>query len=516
VVWSVVTPQAVAYAQIAGLPPQAGLVAAPGALLGYALLGNSRTLIVSATTATSALSAAAVGPLANGDTARFAALSAGLALVAAAALAAGGALRLGALTDLVSKPVLTGFMFGLGVFIAVGQLPKLLGVEGGGDSFLEQLEHLHPADAHAATLAVGAASVAGLLALKRLAPKLPGTLIVLAAAIALSALLGLDGHGVAVVGKLPDALPDPAVPDVSWDDVAALLPTGIGIMVLTTEAVGVARALASQDGYAVDVNREMVALGAANALAGLSSGFVQSGGASQTAAAEAAGGRTQLTAVIAGVLIVLTGAFLSPLFTDLPEATLGAIVAVAVSGFWRVDELRRMARLRTSAIVLALSALAGVLALGVLQGLLVAAGLSLALIVYRLSRPEVGVLAQDPATGAWGQLDRHPDWEPPRREVVVRVDGPLFYANAAAVKDRLQALARPGEPLVLVLDQDDIDVESLDMLAELAQRTDLRLSGVREPVRRLLARAGLALPITPSPSSPPPGAPDRRTDRLPR
>ena len=176
------------------------------------------------------------------------------------------------------------------------------------------------------TLAVGAASVAGLLALRRLAPRLPALIVVLAAAIVVSALLGLDGRGVAVVGDLPAALPDPALPDVGWDDLVDLLPTAIGVMILSTEAVGVARALACKDGYAIDVNREMVALGGANVLGGRLSGFVQSGGASQTAAAEAAGGARR-AAVVAAVLILLTGAFLSPLFTDLPEATLGAIVA---------------------------------------------------------------------------------------------------------------------------------------------------------------------------------------------
>ncbi|HEY1273532.1 MAG TPA: SulP family inorganic anion transporter, partial [Thermoleophilaceae bacterium] len=167
IIWSVVTPQAVAYAQIAGLPPSAGLVAAPGALIGYALLGSSHTLVVSATTATSALSAAAVGPLAHGDTGRFAALSAALALISAVVLAGAGLLRLGALTDFVSKPVITGFLFGIGLFVAVGQLPALLGVEGGGDEFFDKLGDVigDLGDAHGWTVAVGLGSIAALVAL---------------------------------------------------------------------------------------------------------------------------------------------------------------------------------------------------------------------------------------------------------------------------------------------------------------------------------------------------------------
>ena len=270
-------------------------MAAPGAMIAYALLGTSRTLIVSATTATSALSASAVGPLAHGDTARFAALSAALALVTAVVLAAGGRAR-------ARQPL------GLRVQAGDGRLPvrprpddhPRPGAEaarrpGRQRPFFEQLgDLLRPPRRHPLVdgSPSGAASVAALLAFRRLAPQLPGTLIVLAASIVLAAVLGLDDRGVAVVGKLPRGLPDPAVPDVSIDDLVNLLPAAFGVMVLTAEAVGVGRALASKDGYQIDPSRELVAIGGSNALAGLSSGFVQSGGASQTMAAENAGGKT--------------------------------------------------------------------------------------------------------------------------------------------------------------------------------------------------------------------------------
>jgi MFS superfamily sulfate permease-like transporter len=208
VIWSVVTPQAVAYAQIAGLPPAAGLIAAPGALLGYALVGGSRTLVISATTATSALSASAVGPLAGGDAARFAALSAAFALVTAAVLVLSGALRLGAVADLVSKPVMTGFLFGLGLTIAVGQLPEILGVPDGDGTFFPRVADLAGdlGSVHAWTAAVGLASIAALVLLRRLAPHVPGILVVLAAGIVVSAALGLEARDVDVVGHLPAAL----------------------------------------------------------------------------------------------------------------------------------------------------------------------------------------------------------------------------------------------------------------------------------------------------------------------
>jgi high affinity sulfate transporter 1 len=500
----VVVPQACAYAQIAGLPPSAGLAAAPGALLAYALLGTSRSLVVSATTATSALSAAAVGPLADGDTAKFAALSAALAVVAAVVLVAAGLLKLGRVMDFVPKPVMTGFLFGLGLVVALGQLPKIFGVPGGSGGFFVQLRDLvgELGDTHGWTLAVGAASLVALVVLDRLAPRLPSFLVVLAGSIVVSSLLDLAERGVDVVGELPDAAPDVAIPDVGWGDLENLLPAALGMMILTAEAAAVSRSIASTQGYAVDVNRDIVALGGSNLAAGLTSGFVQSGGASQTLAGERAGGKTQLVSVVAAGLVLLTGLFLAFLFEDLPQATLAAIVVFAISGFFRVDELRRFGRLRRSAVVLALVALVGVLVFGVLPGLLVAVALSLIDLMGRLGRPDVAVLARDPATGAWGSRERHPGWETTTGTLVLAVEGPLLYANSESVKQRVVDLAEGAgsRPAALVLDlarNDELDVQGLDMLGELADElgalgVELRLAGVHARALELLRTSGLA------------------------
>ena len=504
VIWSVVTPQALAYAQIAGLPPEAGLMAAPVAMLAYGLIGTSRQLVVSATTATSAVSAAAVGPLADGDPVRFAALSAALALVTAAVLVAAGLVRLGAIADLVSKPVMTGFLFGLGLYIAISQLPSLLGVDAGDGNFFPRLWDLlgDLGEVHGATLAVGAGSLAVLLLAPRLVPVIPATLLALVLSIAAAALFDLGAHGVALVGDVPTALPDPAIPDVKASDLVNLIAPAIGVLVVSAEAVGVARSLATEHGYRVDANRDLVGLGAANLLAGLSSGFVQSGGASQTAAADGAGGRTQLAAVAAAGLILLTGAFLAPLFEDLPEATLAAIVVVAVAGFFRVEELRRFFRIRRSAVVWAGLALVGVLVLGVLQGLVVTAVLTLLYLIKRLSRPSVGALARDPSTGAWGRARRHPDWERPKGVLAVRSDGPLFYANTDAMKQRVLALVRAAEPrpATVVFDlaaSTELDVQTADTLGELIDELEkdgieLRLANVRKPALEILDLSGVA------------------------
>lgn len=503
IVWSIVVPQAVAYAQIAGLPPQAGLMAAPGALVAYALLGTSRSLVVSATTATSAISAAAVGPLAHGDVSRYAALSAALALVCAVVLGVAGLMRLGAIADLVSKPVMTGFLFGLGLTIAIAQLPSVFGVPAGDGNFFARVADLlgDLGDAHGATIAVGAASIALLLVARRLAPAFPATLLLLVLAIAGSALLDLSAHGVEVVGDIPRALPDPSFPGVSAGDLLNLVGAALGVLLVSAEAIGVARSLATQDGYGVDANRDLVALGGSNLLAGLSQGFVQSGGASQTAAAQRAGGRSQLTSVVAAALVLLTGAFLAPLFKDLPQASLAAIVIVAISGFLNVAELRRFAGLRRSAVALSSIALVGVLALGVLQGLVVAAGLSLVYVVQRLSRPPISRLAQDPVRGGWGRVDRNPGWAVPEGAIVLGSEGPLLYANVVTVKERILALVAAADPtppvVVLELSETpDLDVETLDTLGELADAlraggSELRLAAVRRPAREMLRRGGL-------------------------
>jgi MFS superfamily sulfate permease-like transporter len=289
---------------------------------------------------------------------------------------------------------------------------------------------------------------------------------------------------------------------VGWRDLVDLIPAALGVMIVSAEAIGVSRSIARADGYSVDVNRDLVALGGSNALAGLSGGFVQSGGASQTMAAERSGGKTQMLSLVAAGLVLLTGAFLAPLFEDLPQATLGAIVIVAIAGFFRVNELRRFARLRRSAIALSLVALVGVLLFGVLPGLLLAAALSLIVLVQRLSRPPGAVLARDPATGAWGSAERHPEWETVPGVLVARSDGPLFYANVASLRDRLLAVieAATGRPSVVVLDLSesaDLDIDTLDGLAELADTLaadgiELRLAGVRARALALLRRTGLA------------------------
>ena len=320
-------------------------------------------------------------------------------------------------------------------------------------------------------------------------------------AIAVSALLGLDGHGVDVVGDIPTALPDPAIPDVAAADLVDLVAPALGVLVLSAEAVGVARGLAVRHGYQVDPDRDLVAMGAANALAGLSSGFVQSGGASQTAAADGAGGRSQLASLVAAGLILLTGAFLAPLFEDLPQATLAAIVIVAVAGFFDVAELRRFARVRRSAIVFAAIALAGVLVLGVLQGLIVAAGL-VARLRRRAPQPPAGggararpgdgrVGPRRPPPGV-GRAGRRAGRRAATARCCTRTRTPSRSASSRSVAAR--------SPRAVVLDlsgSTELDLQTADTLGELADALrrdgiELWLAEVRAPALEILERSGVA------------------------
>jgi SulP family sulfate permease len=487
--WALVVPQAIAYAQIADLPPQAGLFAAFAGLLGYALLGSSRQLIVSPTSSTAAITAALVAPVAAGDVARFGALAAALAILVGLVLALLGLLHMGFVSRFISAGVQVGFMFGLGLTIIVGQVPKLLGVPQGDGDFFPQLGHLLASldDVNGWTAALGLGSLAVLLAAKRVAPAVPAALVVVVAGIAVVALFGLAGHGVEVIGRVEGAVPGLVVPAVGWHDLVALLPGALAIAVIGyAESATVAESLADEHGYTVRPDRELLAIGGANVLAGLFQGFITGGGASQSAANDRAGANTQLVSLLVSGLTVLTAVALLPLFSDLPQAVLGAIVIAAVAGFLNLAALRRIARLRRASFVLAMVALAGVLIFGVLGGLLLAVVISILLLLDRQSRPGSTVRTEP------GLL-------------VFRLDAPLLFINAKLVRDRVrELLAAAPEPVRIVLLDlrftHDLDVEGINVLAalhaELAGRgVRLWLANVRALVHERLRHSGLAATV---------------------
>ena len=482
-VWAVLVPEALAYASIAGVSPVVGLYAAPPALVLYAIFGSSRHLIVGPMSATAALSAAAVAP-------HFG-LTPVLAIVTGVVALGAGLLRLGFLANFISEPVLKGFIIGLALTIVAGQLPKLFGVEKGEGNFFEQLWDLFGAlgDTQLATLAIGLVSLALVLGLRRFAPVVPGSLV--AVAFGVLAVELLDPDGVDIVGQIDSGLPSVGLPDAAASDYLDLAASAVAVaLVGFAEGLGAAKTYAAKHGYDVDANRELIGLGAANVGAGLASGMVVNGSLSKTAVNGGAGAESQMSGIVVAVLTVVTLLFLTGLFESLPEATLAAVVIAAVIELVDVPALVRLYRVwsrRLGAIygpaarpdfVAALAALAGVLIFDTLPGLFIGIAVSLLLLLYRTSRPNVAVLGRLPG-GHWADVARG-DAEPQPGMVVLRVEAGLFFANADHVRRAILAEARADGVKAVVIDAATVpfvDVTAAEMLAQV--RDDLRRDGVR-------------------------------------
>lgn len=507
--WALIVPECVAYAQIAGVPPQNAFYAAPVALVAYALLGTSRFLVVGATSAAAVLSAATVAEV-SADPKDAVALSAALAMIAGAVLVVAGIARLGFLAAFLSEPALLGFLFGMALTIIVRQAAKILGVPGGDGNFFERAWDLlaHADDWHAATIAVGAAALAALFALERWLPRLPASLVVLAAGIAVSAAFSFDDHGIETVGKIPSAVPVPGWPDIPANDWLTLTAGAFGLaLVVFAESYSISGRFARDHDDTVDADREMTAMGAANVAAGLFKGFAVSGSASRSAAAEASGGASQMVSVVAAVFVLLTGAFLTPLFTDLPEPVLGAIVVVAVRSFLKVTEMRRYWALDKANFAIAATALAGVLLFDLLPGLLIAAGLSLIMFIGYSSRPRIAVLGRIPGTTTWGDTEDQPGAATTPGVLVIRPDGQLFFGNADRLKDAVRdqvARAAPAPHTVVLnlVGSYGLGVPVLDTLGDLRtelarQRIELRLARVHADTARRLRNHTLGKALGP-------------------
>jgi sulfate permease, SulP family len=507
-VWALVVPQGIAYAQIAGLPPQAGLFATIAGLVGYALLGTSRQLMVSPTSSTAAISGALVATVAVGDAARVPALAAALAGLTGVALVAFGLLRMGFLSRFIAGSVQIGFMFGLGLTIIVGQLPKLLGTPDVSLDVIRGVGGIIPflGEVNWPTFALGLASLAAILVLRRVGPRIPAALLVVVAAVSLVTVLDLADRGVAVLGSVEGGFPLPVIPAVGVADLAALLPGALILAVIAyAEGITVAERFAETHRYDIRPDMELTATGASNLLSGLIGGFIVGGGASQSAAGDRAGGQTQLVSLLVAGLTLVTVVALLPLFSNLPQAVLGAIVISAVLSFLDVAALRRLAGLRRDSFAIALVALAGVVVLGVVPGLLVAVLISMAVLLVSFSRPSASRMGRLPGSNAYVAVDHEPEAIADDRVLVYRLNAPLLSLNAKHLGDllRREAGAADPPPRLVVLDMtftSDLDVGTLDVLGalhrELGERgIVLALGSVRGEVATMLDRSGLAATI---------------------
>jgi sulfate permease, SulP family len=504
-IWGLLIPEGIAYASLAGLPPQAGLYTLLASLVLYAVFGTSKQLVVAGTSASAVLVYSAVSALHPKDAAMDGSLAAGLIVLTGILFLCSGLLRLGFVTQFLSRPVMEGFVFGLAIFVTVGQLPKLFGLKKGSGDTISQFVHLvaHLGDASLTTFAVGAVALVLLFGFDRV-PRVPGGLVVLAAAIVVSWGLHLDAHGVEVVGKVPAGLPSVHGLDLSVHDLWVLLPSAGGMMlVIFSEALGAAQNFADKHGYRLDPSQDMIALGLANLGSGLLGGLAAGGSLSQSAVNDGAGARSQVSPVIAAALSLVTVLALTPLFTDLPEAVLAAMIIHAVSHLMKVAEMRRFYRLRPREFWLGMLTLIGVIVLDVLPGLVIGVTLSILVLAFVASRPVFSLLGTDPGVpGAYEDVKRHHEAKRVPGVLIVRPDAPLFYANAQPLRDTVTELVRSAEPAVhtVILDldaNDELDItssEALEKLAGALSRLHVRLALVHlhAPAREMLSHFGLA------------------------
>jgi SulP family sulfate permease len=517
-VWAILIPESLAYASIAGVSPVVGLYAAPGALILYAAFGSSRTLVVGPMAATAALSAATVGDLAAHSGGQFLAFTTGLAICTGLAAVIAGLLRLGFLANFISEPVLKGFIVGLALTIIIGQVPKLFGIDGGeGDFFQKAWGTIgNLGETSGITILVGGLSLALVLALKRLNPAIPASLVAVAAGIAAVHLFSLEDHGLEIVGHVDSGLPSLGGPGLSLHDYGRLAAGGIGVMLVGfAEGLGAAKTYAERDHYEIDPDRELLGLGGANLASGLSGGMVVNGSLSKTAVNAGAGARTQLSSLLVAALTVLTLLFLTGLFEDLPEATLAAIVIAAVVELVDFPALRDLYRVYTRELgsdfgfaarpdfIAAVAAMLGVLVFDTLPGLFIGIGVALLLLLYRASRPYVAELGALPdAPGRFGDLRRHPEATSAAGVSIVRIESGLFFANADPVRDQIMRVADREGVRVLVLDLESvpsIDVSAARMLGGVSE--DLGAAGVELRLARAVGQVrdvlGTALPAIP-------------------
>ena len=496
-VWAVLVPEALAYATIAGVSPIVGLYAAPGALIIYAALGSSRHLVNGANAAAAALSAAIVGGVVAGDSGAFAQTTATLAICVGFIAVLGGIARLGFVVNFISIPVLRGFIIGLALTILAGQIPHLFGVESSGGDFFDRVWVFvtNLDQVNLPTTAIGLGSLAIILFCRYRHPAIPGSLLVVVLGIVAVNILDLAPEGVAVVGPIEGGLPTVALPNFDLGDIGALLGGAAGLT-LVGFAEGLAAAKACPDDHEdLNPDRELLGTGAANIGAGLVGGFVVTGSLSKTSVSSEAGARTQMSGVVTAALVILTMLFLTGLFESLPDAALAAVVITALihsvdlAGLHELERIRERGNRINPAnrpdFIAAIAALLGVTVFDILPGLFIGICVSLVLLLYRSSRPNVtrlGELRAQP--GHWGDVKRHTDAEEVPAVVVLRLEAAIFFANADEIR-RAVLGAVGADSKAVVLDVETvpyIDVTGAYMLRSLADT--LRRKGVRMEMAR--------------------------------
>jgi high affinity sulfate transporter 1 len=500
---AILVPQGMAYAELAGLPAVTGLYTTIACLVGYAIFGPSRVLVLGPDSSVSPLIFAAIAPLAvTSDPGSAIALAGMLAMLVGLIEIGLGLGKLGFVADLLSSEVQVGYMNGLAITIIVGQLPKLCGFSTDADGFLDELRSWfdHLDSTQGAALAVGLGVLVVLLVLPRVMPRIPAVLVAVAGATIVSAALDLASHGVATVGTLPQGVPTPSFPWTSFGDVGPLLLAAIGIVLVSlTDTIATASSFAARRGDELQPNQEMIGIGAANVAAGFFQGFAVSTSGSRTAVAEQSGARSQLTGVVGAGLVVVLLLFLNSLLSDLPQSALAGVVIAAALSLMNLAALRKYAEVRVSSLLLSLVATLGVVALGVLQGIVVAIFLAVLLFFRRNWWPHGAVLGRTDDSQGWHSVEDLPGAREVAGVVVYRWEAPLFFANAGTFRQQIRRLVRERQPHWIVLQCEaitDIDVTAAEVIEQLD--VELNADGIhfafvemRTRLRDLVGRHGL-------------------------
>jgi high affinity sulfate transporter 1 len=499
-------PVSLAYAALAGLPPQLGIYGYLLGGLGYALLGSSRQLAVGPTSAISLMIAGTVAVMAAGDANRYIEIATLAAFAVALLCLMAWLLRLSILVRLISESILIGFKAGAGLTIAASQLPSLLGVPGGGHNFLERIINLagELGSIHPLTLAIGLGALLLLILGERYFPGKPVGLLVVALSIAFAGMFDVAASGVAVTGPVPPGLPSFAGPTLRLRDVEGIFPLALGCLLLAyIESVSAARTFAAKHGYVIDPRQEFLGLGAANLAAGFGGGYPVAGGLSQSAVNDKAGARTPLALIFTSATLALCLLLLTNTLANLPKAVLAAIVLTAVYGLINLAAMLRIWRISRVDFYAAAIALVAVLLLGILQGVLLAAAASVLLVLARASHPHVAFLGRIPGTDSYSDVDRHPENEQFASVLAFRPEASLLYVNAEAVMEVVMSRLAASDPRKLRLCICDLSASPYmdlagsrmlhDLHAELAtHRIPLRIVGARGRVRDLLRADGIA------------------------
>jgi high affinity sulfate transporter 1 len=501
---AVAVPIAIAYSQLAGVPPVYGLYASILPLVTYAVFGSSRQLIMAPDAAACAIVAAVVMPLAGPDSARTISLSMTLAMMTGAFCIVAGLLRLGFLTNFLARPILAGYLNGIAISIISGQLGKLFGFSLKPAGFFRTLMEFVSklSETHGLTLAVGLAIFVLLRVLKRLAPKIPAPLIVVALGIAASLSFRLGEHGVALLGTIPAGLPELIIPDIGMSDLEPLVTGALGLALISfNSAMVTARGFAVKNRYEIDSNQEFIALGVADIGAGMLQGFAVSGADSRTAVNDSVGGKSQVTGLVAAGLLVVTLLFLTTPLASLPIAVLSAVLVNAAIGLFDLPSLGRLRRISPPEFRLSILTLLGVITVGVLPGVLVAVGVAILQLVAKASHPHDAILGRIPGTDGYHDITGQPEVETFPGLLIFRFDSALVFFNSDHFKSRVRTVVKEAKAGLrcFVLDAgamagiDSTGAAALDEVCnELGGKGIVfAIAGAKAPLRDMLDKTGL-------------------------